>query len=198
MTSDGILKSAIAKLKAIDEISIDRQEVRYSAEEEIAFLGNYDIALPPDELLDFYRSMNGVTLLWSGSKLSGSLNILQVMQSALRGPLEDEGEPLEDILWTKDTPEPEQGRLRKMSIFESVAGRDDFLTYDASESNGQFYFVSNWKIQTVKTNRTQTINLLLTYAGADPIREHILHDDWENRIAEDSLLQRIFGTAKGV
>ncbi len=195
MTSDRIFKSAIAGLEASDQISIDRQEVRYSAEEEIAFLGKYDVVLPPDELLDFYRSMNGVTLLWSGRELSGSLNILQVMQSALRGPLEGEGEPLEEILWTQDTPEPEQGRLRKMSIFESVAGRDDFLTYDASESSEQFYFVSNWKIQIVKPNWTQTINLLLTYAGADPIREYILHDDWEKRIAEDSLLQGIFGEA---
>lgn len=149
---------------------------------------------PPDPILEFYAGVNGLKLMWQGTlegaPARGSINVVSLLQSSLRVPLEEDGEPLEGVLWTKDMPPERLRELKRMAIFEAIAGTHAFLTYYADEDDARLYLVDD-RIRPLATDFSTTIDLLDRYAGADGLRELLVHDDWRERIERDPVLRRV-------
>ena len=149
---------------------------------------------PPEPILDFFVGVNGLKLMWSGTideaPARGSIHIVSLLQSSLRVPLEEDGEPLEGVLWTKDTDPVLLKDLKRMAIFESIAGTRANLTYYADESDARLYLVDD-RIRPLVPDFPTTIDLLDRYAGAAGLREILTHEDWRERIERDPLLRRV-------
>jgi hypothetical protein len=150
---------------------------------------------PPSAIMRFFESSNGVKLLWNGTlggeAVQGSINIISFMRSVTRAPAQEEGEPLEDVLWNDEFPPRVLADLKRMAIFESIAGRSAYLTYFIDKADARLFLVENDHIRPISPDFDTTIGLLKTYAGADNLREHLTHPDWQARIRADSVLQRI-------
>ncbi len=148
-------------------------------------------AHPPEPILEFFAGVNGVKLMWSGTidgaQAQGSIHIVSLLEAALRVPLEEDGEPLEGVLWTRDMPAELLEPLQRMAIFESIAGARAHLTYFADETDARLYLVGD-SIRPLITDFTTTIDLLDRYAGAAPLREILTHEDWRARIERDPVL----------
>jgi hypothetical protein len=157
----------------------------------IAALGG---AAPPPPLLDLYREIDGAALAWNlaqdGMELAGGFNLQEVRVAMLRNGAGADSEPLEGILWTGDE-EPERvALLRKMVIFDSVPGRNDFLTFLVDDP-AQLYLVAEGKPAKLHTTLEETVDLLIEHGGADSLRAHLTHEDWRKRIAADPELEAI-------
>lgn len=191
-----MLEETEKKIKAAG-FSIIRSEAGNDANDQIKTLENLGIAIPPEEILDFYRNTNGITLIWqgnvTGTPIAGSLNILSVFNSCLRTPLNEGGMPNEGLLWSEDTPDPTRTELQKMTIFEAIAGRDDNLTYIHGEKPLRAYFTRGWTIQPLSIPFNQLIRTLIHFGGADTLRDHLLAQDWKERIMADKQLINVFG-----
>jgi hypothetical protein len=150
---------------------------------------------PPEPMLDFFTQANGVTLMWSGTlegkPARGAVHIVTMLQSCLRVPLEEDGEPLEGVLWAKSYDARALAALKRMAIFEILAGRDEYLTYLADERDARLFLVSRDRIAPLVPDFVTTMELIERYAGADGLREHLTHDDFRARIDADESLQRI-------
>ena len=152
---------------------------------------------PPKAIDDLYDKFDGFTLIWHGEAdsrpVQGSINILSYNQSVTRAALTEEGAPLEGILWTAETPEAAAKQLRDMAIFESVAGRSQFITYRVSEKIAQLFLVERDEFHPIVPNFETTVAVLFRYAGAEGLRELLVHDDWENRLKDSKVLTQILG-----
>ena len=192
-----MIDTTLDRLRRHGSIEIDRFELGTDAAPELETLGLLGKDAPPERLLDFYTATNGITLLWhgtiAGAPVAGSLNILSLMLSGLRAPGDGMEEPLEGVLWTNDTPEPERAELQAMTVFESVAGRDDFITYKHGDPALAAYLVSDWEITPFPMPLDELATQLVHYGGADKAREYLLQPDWQDRLAADSELQALFG-----
>jgi len=149
---------------------------------------------PPEPILDFFVGVNGLKLMWNGTidgaPARGSIHIVSLLQSSLRVPLEEDGEPLEGVLWTKDMDSRLVKELKRMAIFEAIAGSRANLTYYADESDARLYLVDH-RIRPLVTDFSTTIDLLDRYAGAAGLREILTHEDWRERIERDPVLRRV-------
>lgn len=152
-------------------------------------------AAPPVEIDALYDEFDGFTVIWRGSMLGkevqGSINILPFSPSASRAPKEENGAPLEGILWTDDSPDDGRTRLQTMTIFETVTGRSQFLTYVAGGNASKLFLVERDDIRTIVSDFDETIGTLFTYAGVDGLRDMLVYEDWQKRIAADPLLKLI-------
>jgi hypothetical protein len=150
---------------------------------------------PPPAIDALYDEFDGFTVIWRGTLLGtevqGSINIQPYSASASRAPKEEKGAPLEGVLWTDDSPDDARSRLKKMTIFESVTGRSQFLTYVAGGKDPQLSLVERDQIRDVVPDFADTITTLFTYAGVDGLRELLVQEDWQKRIADDPLFKQI-------
>lgn len=150
---------------------------------------------PPPAILKFLKSSNGVKLLWTGTlneqEIQGSVNILPLIESSLRAPAEEGGQPLEDVLWNDEFAPGVLKDLKRMSIFESIAGQSSYLTYFFDEPDARLYLVDNDRIRPIVPDFETTVELMKLYAGAHPLREFITHKDWRDRLQKDRTLQSI-------
>lgn len=154
-----------------------------------------DASLPADPILNFYSACDGIKLLWDGTlegePVQGSVNIVPLLESALRAPLQETGEPLEGILWDDEFDPSIRDELKRMAIFESLAGRSAHLTYIVDAADARLFLVEDDRIAPIVPNFATTITLIERYAGAEGLRKHLTHSDWEARIASDDVLRRI-------
>ena len=150
---------------------------------------------PPAAIDQLYVEFNGFSLIWRGSvqgrEAQGSINILPFSVSASRPPKEETGAPLEGILWTEDSPDDVRDKLQKMTLFETLTGRSQFLTYVAGGRDSALFLVERDDIKPVVPGFDATLATLFNYAGINGLRQMLVHSDWQKRIAEDPLLVQI-------
>ncbi len=165
------------------------------SEDMLEVVGLMGEAEPTDAMIELYAASNGVTLMWSGTldgkPARGAVHIVTMLQSCLRVPLEEDGEPLEGVLWTNEYDAKALAELKRMAIFEVLAGRNEHLTYFAGDRDARLFKVSRDRIAPLVPDFVTTIAILKQYAGADGLREHLTHDDFRARIDADESLQRI-------
>lgn len=183
-------------LRAAGSLTIVQVEIGAAVtQDRINVMRKLDMIAPPPAIMQFFKSSDGVKLLWNGTldgeAVQGSVNILTLLQSAGREGAEDESEPLEDVLWNDEFPPHVLGDLKRMAIFESIAGRSAYLTYFIDKTDSRLFLVDNDDIRPIVPDFETTIGLLKTYAGADNLREHLTYPDWQDRIRADAVLQRI-------
>lgn len=66
---------------------------------------------------------------------------MTLVQSALRAAAHEDGEPLEGVSWNDELPPRVLAQLKRMAIFEAIAGRSDYLTYSLDEADGRLFLV---------------------------------------------------------
>ena len=183
------------RLRGSPALTVTQFEAGAASESDMGVITLLGKQPPPPPIRDFYTHTNGVKLLWNGTlggrEIHGSVNILSLMMSSLRAPAEESGEPLEGILWNDEFPPAALKQLKRMAIFEHLAGRSAFLTYLVGEADAKLFLVDNDDIQPIIPDFNTTIGLLMQYAGADGVREHLTHADWRARLDADAVLQRI-------
>jgi hypothetical protein len=186
----------VARLRATNSLTVVQYEVGAGAtEDDLAVIKLMDVSMPPAAIMQFYHVTNGVKLLWSGTldsqPVQGAVNIVTLVESALRAPAQEQGEPLEDVLWNEEFPPQIIEKLKRMAIFEAIAGRSDYLTYSLDETDARLFLVQNDKIRPIIPDFETAIKILMRYAGMDSLREHLTHEDWSTRISNDGALQKI-------
>lgn len=155
-------------------------------EESLAVLDVLKVRRPDGAMLALYDQLDGLALHWTlpDERISGGLAIPDAMKHALRPGKDERSKPLEGVLWSDG--HDDSHRLRRMYIVDAVPGLGDFITYLPGESGA--YFIESGEIRELKTTLAETIELLVRFVGADSLREHLLHDDWRERIARDAAL----------
>lgn len=151
--------------------------------------------LPPSPIARFYSSSNGVRLLWNGKlagqRAQGSINIITLLRSTSRAPAQEDGAPLEGVLWNDEFAPRVLKGLKRMAIFEEIAGRSAYLTYFVDNDDARLFLVDNDRIKPLVPDFATTIQLLKRYAGADGLREHLTHGNWQARVESDVVLRGI-------
>lgn len=188
--------ATVDRLRAAGSLSIVQVEIGAAVtQDRLNVMRMLDMIEPPPAVMQFFKSSDGVKLLWNGTlggeAVQGSVNILTLLQSAGRAGAQDESEPLEDVLWNDEFPPHVLAELKRMAIFESIAGRSAYLTYFIDQPDARLFLVDNDDITPIIPDFETVIGLLKTYAGADSLREHLTHADWQDRIRADAVLQRI-------
>jgi hypothetical protein len=188
--------SVVARLRGKDTITVSQCQIGDAVTgDDLEVIRLLNVTPPPPAIMQFFMSSNGVKLLWSGSldrqPVQGSVNIGSLVNVALRAPAQEKGEPLEDVLWNQEFPPRILKDLKRMSIFEHIAGRSAFLTYLAEDVDARLFLVEDDRIQPILPDFATTIRLLKLYAGADNLREHLTHSNWEDRIRDDEILRRL-------
>lgn len=188
--------NVVNRLRVIDTLTVQQYEVGTGAtEDDLEVIKLMGVSMPPAAVMRFFHKTNGIKLLWSGTldgrAVQGSVNIVTLVQSALRAPAQEEGEPLEGVLWNDEFPPQVIEKLKRMAIFEAIAGRSDYLTYSLDEADGRLFLVQDDTIRPIVPNFETVIRLLMHYAGANSLREYLTHEDWRERIRDDDLLNRI-------
>jgi hypothetical protein len=183
-------------LRRADALKVDQFELGPPVgNDDLEVVRMLEKTLPPPPILQFYRAHNGVRLLWNGTlggtPLNGSVNIVPLLESSLRAPAQEDGEPLEGTLWNDEMDARVLAMLKRMAVFESIAGRSDYLTYLADETDARLFLVENDRLRPIVPDFDTAIGLLMHYAGADRLREHLTHTNWQHRLSADVVLQRI-------
>ena len=149
---------------------------------------------PPPPLLDLYREIDGAALMWNvkddEGELAGGFNLQESRVAMLRNGADAESEPLEGVLFTGDEEPTRLGLLKKMAIFDSVPGRNDFLTFLVDDP-AKVYLVADGKPSAIHASLEEVLDAVIEHGGADSLREHLTHADWRARIAADPALERI-------
>lgn len=149
----------------------------------------------PKPVMNILEAANGVKLLWhgelAGRKIQGSLNILPYVQAALRAGATETSAPLEGVLWDDEFPAKARNQLKEMTVFEAIAGRPGYLVYPATDRTARLTLVENDRLQPLVPGFNTTAGLLALYAGADGLREHLVHPDWEERLSKDAALAAV-------
>jgi len=115
--------------------------------------------------------------------IQGSINIVTLVESALRTTGEENGEPLEGVLWKEEYAPCVLKELKRMAIFESIAGRSACLTYFVDTADARLFLVEDDRIRPILPDFETTIGLLKRYAGAEKLRDHLTYHNWLHRIS---------------
>jgi hypothetical protein len=186
----------VARLRRKDSLKIVQFVTGHAlTADDHAVLKFMETISPPPAIMRFYESCNGIKLLWSGTldgkRVQGSVNIVTLVKSALRAPAQESGAPLEGVLWNDELAPKVLKNLKRMAIFEEVAGRSAYITYRVDEVDGRLFYVEDDQIMPIVPDFDTTIALLKRYAGGEPLREYLTQDNWQERIAKDHVLQQI-------
>ena len=188
--------ATVDRLRAAGSLTIVQCEIGAAVtEDNLEVMRLMEMIAPPPAIMQFFKSSDGVKLLWNGTlgeeAVQGSVNILTLVQSAGRAPAQEEGEPLEDVLWNDEFPPRVLADLKRMAIFEFIAGRSAYLTYFIDQTDARLFLVENDHIRPIIPDFETVIELLKLYAGAENLRQHLTYPDWRDRISADNVLQRI-------
>jgi hypothetical protein len=143
--------------------------------------------------LDMYRSMDGVTLAWALEDpvlgaMGGGLMIPGSLPAALRGGATEESEPQQGVLWHGDEPPELLAQLRRMTIINSVPGRNDFVAMIEDENQDRAYFLEDGSLKPLVPDLSTCLVLMIQYAGAEGLLAHLVRADWEDRLERDPRL----------
>jgi hypothetical protein len=143
--------------------------------------------------LDLYRTMDGVTLAWglddpALGAMSGGLAIPNALAAALRGGATEESEQQQGVLWHGDEPPQLLSQLRRMTIVNSVPGRNEFVTVDLQETPDRASWLDDGTLRPLVPDLSTCLALMLQHAGADGLLSHLVRADWAARLANDPRL----------
>ena len=177
-------------------LTIDVQEIGAPVSKDnrdfIALLG---LTPAPPVIDKIYKKFDRFSLAWHGRcqgyDLQGAINIIAFDLSLARAPTDDKNEPLEGILWTYDTPDKARSELQRMTIFETVQGRSQFITYINEDKVPRMFLVDRDYIRPLATDFIETLQALLDHAGAEGMREYLTHPDWKERLESDERIKAI-------
>jgi hypothetical protein len=177
-------------------MTIDDQEIGDPASKDNRdYLEILGAAPAPDAIDRVYRKFDHFSLAWrgelSGRAVQGTLNIIAFDLSLARAPGADWDQPLEGILWTDDTPPKAREQLKRMTIFETVQGRSQFISYIVEDGQPKMFLVDRDEVRPLATDFAETLSALFEYAGAEGMREYLTHADWNKRLQNDGLLAAI-------
>jgi hypothetical protein len=186
----------VARLQKVDSLAVVQFETGGGVtQDDLEVVRLLKKKLPPLAIMEFLRSSNGVKLLWNGTldgqAVQGSINILSLVESSMRASAEEGGEPLEGVLWNAEFSLRVLKDLKRMAIFEAIAGQSAYLTYFIDKSDARLFLVEDDRIRPIVPDFETTIGLLQLYAGAHSLRYHLTHKDWQKRIGRDPILKRI-------
>lgn len=193
-------EDAIARLEAVVAALPKKRIVRFEKGEPISdedrevveVVGAKPLPAPVMELL---KALNGVNLVWqaelAGQRVQGSLNILPYREAVLRASANFGGEPLEGVLWDAEYPEGVRKQLQAMTIFEEIAGRSANLAYASDDPRARLVEVEETTITPIVPDFGTVVDLLLCFAGANPLRAALTVDDWRNVVDRDPVLAEI-------
>ena len=154
-----------------------------------------EVTPPPPPVMHLLEAMNGLKLLWKGTvgeeSIQGSINILPLVQSALRAGATEDDDLLENVLWNDEVTPAVRKQLQDMAIFEALAGRSAHLTYRVGDKKAQLFLVEDDQIAPLVPDFATVIGLIERFAGADGLRDHLVHPDWEDRLKKDATLQAV-------
>jgi len=193
MDHKGNWQKVVSSLRRADTLTVTQFEIGEPVtQDDLETLKLAEKTLPPPAMLRFFESCNGLKLLWhgmlNGHEVQGSANILTLMSSAVRAAAQEEGEPLEGVLWDDEFAPDVLQRLKAMAIFESIAGRSAYLTYIVGDPAARLFLVEDDHISPIVPDFDTTTGLLERYAGAEQLREYLTHPDWQARIDADEAL----------
>lgn len=196
MSSEANWDGVVARLREADSLVVVQFETGGNVTaDDLEVVRLLKKKQPPPAIMEFFRSSNGVKLLWSGTladqAVQGSINILSLVESSMRASAEEGGEPLEGVLWNEEFSPRVLKDLKRMAIFEAIAGQSASLTYFVEESDSRLFLVEDDQIRPIVPDFETTIGLLQLYAGANSLRDHLTHKDWQERISKDPILERI-------
>lgn len=151
--------------------------------------------MPTKKIMDIYNVCDGISLAWRGltddDNFQGSINIISCMESSLRSSQNEDGEPLEGVVWVDEHKESFKKEAKQMAIFENIAGQEEYLMFYVGDESAKLYYVGDEIIKPLYTDFETTIELLAKYAGAWGLRELLTHKDWKKRIENNENLKYI-------
>ena len=196
MDHDPDWKKLVSRLKAEKTIKVAQYEVGDPITTDDREIVKVMKAVPPPPpVMRLLEATNGLKLLWNGSPgghaIQGSINIIPLVPAALRAGAKEEDEPLEGVLWNDEQAPAIRKQLQKMAIFEALAGRSAHLTYRVGDKDARLFLVDDDKVDPLIPDFATIIGLIERFAGADGLREHLIHADWKERLEKDETLQAI-------
>lgn len=153
----------------------------------------------PEEVLSFYREMDGLTVSWSldhnDEEIYGSI-IINSLKEAIFGYYKrvkrDQYEnAFEDILWNDSFLEKEIKKLKPHRLFESIEGDASFITFKFLSENIQLFYVYEAEIKPLQVSFTEYLELIIEYVGAGYIRDHLISKKWQQKVMKDKSLNFI-------
>ena len=108
--------------------------------------------------------------------------------AALRGGATEESEPQQGVLWHGDEPPELLAQLRRMTIINSVPGRNDFVAVIENENQDRAYFLEDGSLKPLVPDLSTCLVLMIQYAGAEGLLAHLVRADWEDRLERDPRL----------
>jgi len=157
-------------------------------------LATIGIAKAPSQLIDLFLETDGVALMWRVEdkigELGGGFNLLSYGVAMARNSGDTGDEPLEGVLWTGGERADDLALLKRMVIFDSVPGRNQFMTFLIDKPDS-VYLVEDGKPEKIHATLDQVLNVLIEYGGASSLREHLVFADWARRLESDPELKRI-------
>ncbi|NES67193.1 MAG: SMI1/KNR4 family protein [Okeania sp. SIO2D1] len=156
----------------------------------------------PEELISFYKEMNGVDISWSFKKdndeeISGSILILPLKEAIFGydGHIESAQyeNAFEDVLWNEFYSNKKIKELKQHRLFESIVGDSSFITFKLVDECVQMFYVYEEKIKPLQVSLTDYLELIIEYAGTGNIREYLISKRWEQKIRKDKELNFIAG-----
>lgn len=197
----GNLIETITLLKKNKKVNVVSEKYEQPVSDDtIECISLLERKMPPKKILDIYKVCDGISLVWGGltgdDNFQGSINIVSCMESSLRGPQNEGGEPLEDVVWVDEHKESFKKEVKQMAIFENIAGQEEYLMFYVGDESAKLYYVGDEVIRPLYTDFETTIELLAKYAGAWGLREHLTHKDWQKRIENDKILKYIVELSK--
>ncbi|GAA0331770.1 hypothetical protein GCM10009087_47430 [Sphingomonas oligophenolica] len=196
MDHDPDWQRLVSRLKAAKTVKVVQYEVGDPiTKDDREILKVMEAVPPPPPVMRLLEKANGLKLLWNGSPgghaVQGSINILPLVQSALRAGATEESAPLEGVLWNDEYAPAIKKQLQEMAIFEALAGRSAHLTYRVGDKDARLFLVDDDRIEALVPDFVTVIGLIERFGGADGLREHLVHADWKDRLAKDETLQAI-------
>jgi hypothetical protein len=188
--------SVVARLRKARSLTVVQFETGgLVTEDDLEVIRLLKKKMPPPAIMQFFRSSNGVKLLWNGTLVGevvqGSINIVSLVESSMRASAEEGGEPLEGVLWNEEFSPSVLKDLKRMAIFESIAGQSAYLTYLVDKDDASLFMIEDDQIRPIVPDFETTIEMLKFYAGADALRGHLTYQNWRERIGKDEILQKI-------
>ena len=144
-------------------------------------------APPPPQLVDLLGPMNGVELRWSAGDeasggASGSLNIVPLRSMVLGWSAPPGLEPLEGVLWSDWQPSDVLARLKRMRVFEPVAGEPKSIAFEPAQPE-HLYLVHGESIDRIRPELSDAAGLLIDQLGAAGLREALILDNWQTAVS---------------
>ena len=135
----------------------------------------------PDEMKNFYCSMNGCMLNWAYEddkiELNGFWDIwpLEWVFFGWEGnvSLTNFKNPFEDILWNDYYEEKEIAELKKHKVLEPIEGEDSHVTCKLGDGEIELFYVEDGKCKLLPIKLLNYFHLIIESLGVGEIRSQI-------------------------